>query len=144
MAGCSGLMAWGEKLQSSSHPKAKSTTREAEHLDLNPSLATHYLDVLSRSVMSNSLWPPGLCSPPGSSVHEDSPGKNTGVSCHALLQGIFPTQGLNPGLLHCKWILYRLSHQGCPHYLDKFKQISETAWASLLHLQDGTNHRLAL
>ena len=32
------------------------------------------------------------CSPPGSSIHEDSPGKNTGVGCHALLQGIFPTQ----------------------------------------------------
>jgi len=37
-------------------------------------------------------------SPAGSSVHGDSPGKNTGVGCHALLQGIFPTQGLNPGL----------------------------------------------
>ena len=39
------------------------------------------------------------CSPPGSSVHGDSPGKNTGVGCHVLLQGIFPAQGLNPGLL---------------------------------------------
>ena len=36
------------------------------------------------------------CSPPGSSVHGDSPGKNTGVGCHALLQGIFPIQGSNP------------------------------------------------
>ena len=45
-------------------------------------------------------------SPPGSSVHRDSPGKNTGVGCYVLLQGIFPTQGLNPGLLHCRWILY--------------------------------------
>jgi len=43
------------------------------------------------------------CSPPGSSVHGDFPGKNTGVSCHALLKGIFPTQGLNPGLPHCRW-----------------------------------------
>ena len=42
----------------------------------------------------------------------DSPGKNTGVGCHALLQGIFPTQGSNPALLHCRWILYHLSHQG--------------------------------
>ena len=42
------------------------------------------------------------CRPPGSSVHGDSPGKNTGVGCHALLQGIFPTQGSNPGLLHCR------------------------------------------
>ena len=39
------------------------------------------------------------CSPPGSSVHGDSPGKNIGVGCHALFQGIFPTQGLNPRLL---------------------------------------------
>ena len=44
----------------------------------------------------------------------DSPGKNTGVVSHSLLQGIFPTQGLNPGLLHCRWILYRLSYQGSP------------------------------
>ena len=46
-----------------------------------------------------------LCNPmdyslPGSSVHGDSPGKNTGMGCHTLLQGIFPTQGSNPGLLH--------------------------------------------
>ena len=41
----------------------------------------------------------------------DSPGKNTGVGCHSLLQGIFPTQGPNLGLLHCKQILYCLSHQ---------------------------------
>ena len=51
---------------------------------------------------------------PGSSVHGDSPGKNTGVGCHVLLQGIFPTQGSNPGLPHCRWILYCLSHQGSP------------------------------
>ena len=41
------------------------------------------------------------CSPPGSPVCGDSPGKNTGVSCHVLLHGIFPTQELNPGLPHC-------------------------------------------
>ena len=40
------------------------------------------------------------CSPPGSSDRGDSPGKNTGVGCHALLQGIFLTQGSNPHLLH--------------------------------------------
>ena len=49
-----------------------------------------------------SLCDPMDCSPPGSSVYGNSPGKNTGVSCHALLQGVFPTQGLNPGLLHCR------------------------------------------
>ena len=50
------------------------------------------------------------CSPLGSSVHGDSPGKNTGVGCHALLQGIFPTQELNPGLpgnLYCRQLLYQ-------------------------------------
>ena len=61
-----------------------------------------------------------LCDPvdytlPGSSVHGDSPGKNTGVSCHALLQGMFPTQGLNPVLRHYRWILFCLSHQGSPY-----------------------------
>ena len=44
----------------------------------------------------------------------DFPSKNTGVGCHFLLQEIFPTQGLNPGLLHCKQMLYHLSHQGSP------------------------------
>ena len=44
----------------------------------------------------------------------DSPGKNTGVACHALLQGIFPTQGSNPGLPHCRQILYHLSRPGKP------------------------------
>ena len=57
------------------------------------------------------LCDPMGCSPPGSSVHGDSPGKNTGVGCHALLQGIFPTQGSKPGLPHRGWILYHLSHQ---------------------------------
>ena len=57
-------------------------------------------------------------SPPGSSVHEDPPGKNTGVGCYALLQGIFSIQGLNPGFLHCRWILYCLSHQGNPRILE--------------------------
>ena len=58
------------------------------------------------------------CSPPGSSVHGDSPGKNTGVGCHDLLQGIFLTQGLNASLPHCRQILYHLSHQGSPRILE--------------------------
>ena len=49
---------------------------------------------------------------PGFSVHGDSPGKNTGVGCHALLHGTFPTQGSNPGLPPYRWILYQLSHKG--------------------------------
>ena len=46
---------------------------------------------------------------------QDSPGKNTGVCCHAFLQRIFLTQGLNPCLLPCRWILYPLSYLGNPH-----------------------------
>ena len=65
-----------------------------------------------------TLWDPMDYSPPGYSNHGDSPGKNTGAGCHALLQGIFPTQGLNPGLPHCRWILYYLSHQGSPRILE--------------------------
>ena len=61
-----------------------------------------------------TLCNPMDCSLPGSSFHEDSPGMNTGVGSHALLQGIFPTQGSNPGLLHCRQVLYRLSHQRSP------------------------------
>ena len=54
------------------------------------------------------------CSLPGSSVHGDSPDKNIAVGCHALLQGIVPNQGSNPGLPHYRWILYCLSHQESP------------------------------
>ena len=59
-----------------------------------------------------TLCNPMDCSPPGSLVHGDSPVDNTGVGCHALFQGIFPTQGLNPSLPHCRRILYHVNHQG--------------------------------
>ena len=58
------------------------------------------------------------CSPPGSAVHVDSLGKDTGVDCHALLQGIFLIHGSNPGISHCRQILYHLSHQGNPRILE--------------------------
>ena len=61
-----------------------------------------------------TLCNPMDCNPPGTSVHGDSPGKNTGVGCHALLQGIFPTLGSNSALLHCRRILYQLIYQGSP------------------------------
>ena len=67
--------------------------------------------LFSCSVMSNSLQPHGtqstrlLCP-------WNSPGRSTEVGCHALLQGIFLIQGSNPGLLHWRWILYYVSHQG--------------------------------
>ena len=80
-----------------------------------PALAQFHLCALC---LVAQLWPT-VCDPmdyslPGSSVHGDSPGRSTGVGCHALLQGIFPTQGLNPGLFHGRLILYCLSHQGGP------------------------------
>ena len=71
------------------------------------------LCLVTRSCLT--LCDPVDCNRPGSSVHGESPGKNTGVNCHALLQGIFPTQGSNPGFPHCRWILYQLSHQGRRH-----------------------------
>ena len=58
-----------------------------------------------------SLWPHGLYSP------WNSPGQNTGVCSLSLLQGIFPTQGLNPGLSHCSRILYQQSQKGSPRIL---------------------------
>ena len=66
----------------------------------------------SRSVTSDSLQPHGLYNP------WISPGQNTGVGSHFLLQGIIPTQGSNPGLLYCRWILYQLSHKGSPKILE--------------------------
>ena len=63
-------------------------------------------------VVSNSLQPQRLYS------SWNSPGQNTGVGSLSLLQGIFPTHASNPGLPHCRWILYQLSHQGSPKTLE--------------------------
>ena len=68
--------------------------------------------------MSDSLQPCGLCP-------WDFPGKSTGVGCHFLLQGIFPTQGSKPGLLHCRQTLYHLSHQ------------PSTNWMKPTHIMEG-------
>ena len=80
---------------------------------------------------------PTLCdpvdySPPKFLWPWNSPGKNTGVGCHFLLQGIFLTQGLNPDLLHFRQILYHMSHQGSFYntldefIYNKFKILRET------------------
>ena len=66
----------------------------------------------SHSVVSDSLWPHGLYSP------WNSPDQNTRMCNLSLLQGIFPTQGLNPHFPHCSWILYQLSHHGSPRILE--------------------------
>ena len=67
-----------------------------------------YSESESLSVMSDSLRPHGLYSP------WNFPGQNTGVGSLFLLQGVFPTQEVNPDLPHCRWILYQLNHQGSP------------------------------
>ena len=72
--------------------------------------------------MSNSLSHVQLFATPWS-VHGILHEKNTGVDCHSLLQGISPTQGLNPGLLHCRQIFYCLSHQGSPDILLLFSHL---------------------
>ena len=71
----------------------------------------------SLSVMSNSLWPQGL-EPTRHPCPWNSPWQNTWAGSCSLLQVIFPTQGLNPGLLHYRQILYHLSHQGSPRILE--------------------------
>ena len=65
-----------------------------------------------------TLCDPMDCSLPGSSVYGNSPGKNTRVGCQGKIQEIFSTQGLNPGLLLCRQILYHLSHQGSSRILE--------------------------
>ena len=74
-----------------------------------PKLNHVVLGLVTQSCLT--LCDPIDCSPQGSSVHRNSPGKNTGEACHSILQGIFPNQGSEPALLHCRWILYHLSHQ---------------------------------
>ena len=87
----------------------------------NPTAQTKHNPYLAQSCPT--LCNPMDCSPPGFSVYS----KNTGVGCHCFLQGIFPTQGSNPGLLHHRWILYCLSHQGSLYYLHSLqKQLQES------------------
>ena len=78
----------------------------------NLHLSEYQFENERHSVMSDSLWPHGLYSP------WNSPGQNTGVGSLSLLQGIYPTQGSNPGLLHCRWILHQLSLKRSPRILE--------------------------
>ena len=71
----------------------------------------------SLSVVSDSLWPQRL-QPARLLCPRNSPGKNNGVANCSFRQGILPTQGSNPGLPHCRWILYRLSHHRGPRKLE--------------------------
>ena len=88
----------------------------------------------SHSVVSDSLRPHGL-QPTRLLRPWDFPGKRTGVGCHFLFQGIFPTQGLNPGLPHCRQTLYPLSHQGSlKKKINKFKNSKSESRSSRVWL----------
>ena len=83
-------------------------------------------------VVSKSLQPHGLSSP------WNAPGQNTGLGSLSLLQGIFPTQGSNPSLSHCGWILYQLSHKESPRILEWVAY----AFSSGIFLTQGSNRGL--
>ena len=89
--------------------KTKSLSREGRLRLLFFINIYSYFRVKTNGLMLCLIAPlcPSLCDP-----IRDSPGKNTGVGCHALLQAIFPTQGLNPGLPCFRQTPYQLSHQG--------------------------------
>ena len=106
---------WTESWLAAIHGVAKSRTRLSDWTEL--SWIMNWAVCLVTQLCP-TLCNPMDCGPPGSSVHGDSPGKNTRVGCYALLQEIFPTQGSNPGLPHCRQILYHLSHQGSPRILE--------------------------
>ena len=94
-----------------SHSISRDVSNYRNNKNLFPLPLSSSSSSVSHSVVSDSLRPHGL-SPTRLLCPWDSPGKNTGMGCHSLLQGIFPTQGLNPGLLHYRQILCHLNHQG--------------------------------
>ena len=117
------------------------TTDIDEHLLINSMGAYMFMcesENASLLVMPDSLQPLGL-EPTGLLSPWDFPGKNTAVGSHSLFQGTFLTQGLNPGLLHCRKIFYCLSHQGNPHvhiHLPKFRQVERIIWPDLRRQED--------
>ena len=95
--------------------------KESETVGLNLNIqkddgiwSHHFKASETCSVVSNSFWPHGLCSP------WNSLGQNTGGGSLSLLQGIFPTQGLNPSHLHCRLILYQLRHKLSPFMANRW------------------------
>ena len=88
------------------------TSWSGDQLDVTKTKKNKLQCSASPSVVSNSLQLRGLYRP------WNSPGQNTGVGNFSLLQGLFPTQGSNPGLLHCRRILYQVSHKGSPRILE--------------------------
>ena len=101
-------------LPSPPDPSRSSQCTRSERLSHASNLGNtkHLKGSENHSVLTDSLRPHRLYRP------WISPGQNTGVGSLSLLQGIFPTQGLNPGLPHCRRILYQLSYKGNPRILE--------------------------
>ena len=83
-------------------PHPQSIINMTDFININTLVSCAVLCLVAQLCLT--LCNPMDCSPPGSCVHGDSPGKNTGMGCHGLLQGIFPTQGSNPCVHHCRRI----------------------------------------
>ena len=113
-----------------------SILRESYLSLFNGSVVFYYIVLYAVCLVARScliLCEPMDCSPPGFSFRGDSPGKNTGVGCHALLQGIFLTQGWNPGLPHCRHsLLSKLP--GKPLYCYIYEYILLYLWVLSLFL----------
>ena len=99
-----------------------------------------HCETVSHSVVFDSSWPHGL-EPTMLFCPWNSPGKNTGVGCHFLLQGIFPTQGLNSSLPPCRQTLYQLSHQGSPKPVLLDLVLTTNPLADEAHCGDMTGQR---
>ena len=96
----------------------ETTDHSHKELDMTDACThAHHLKEVQFSSVTQScptLCDPADCSPTRLLSPWDSPGKNTGLGCHFLLQGIFQMQGSNPGLPHCRQTLLPLSHEGSP------------------------------
>ena len=107
------VLEWGAIAFSKKRKQKEAITIKLHTAEKKVVLTLEFIAVLCLDAQScPTLCDPTDCSPQGSSVHDDSPGQNTGVGNLSLLQGIFLTQELNPGLLHCRSIRYHLSYQG--------------------------------
>ena len=122
------------RLESVSEPHKAARTRLATTLALSwvTPVLTHSCTVILRAHLSflvkDAQLCPSLCNPMDSSPW-NSPGQNTGVGSLPILQGIFPTQGSNPGLLHRRQIISQLSHQGIPVFSNHALNSVRDGWS---------------